>query len=418
MKIFWAWQSDLPGKVCRHFVRDALLAAIDKLKEQSEIEEPSEESRRNDIHLDSDRQGMSGSPDLAAAILAKIEVSSVFVGDVTPVGKGAPTIADDGTEREGKPLMNPNVAIELGYALAKLTDARILMILNTAYGKRDGLPFDIQHKGGPLMYHLPGDASKKEIEAEKKILAAKLAEALHPFKPTEPTPLEFQEAQPCIGTATFFSEDEVLAKSNIPDHPNLAHKMSSQRVLYLRIIPSRELPRPLPVSMLRDNALRFGAFGECEQAMIRENDFGVITFCPTWELSIGSLTQYFRNGEVWGINADVFSEGTEVLLGSRLAEGTFADSLLFYTQFLETIADVQPPFTVEAGLHGVKGAILCIDGAPFRNAKFAKDAFHLRRTLADTSKSARDQFLIDFFKLMHDQTGHPRPDGLYGFPSN
>ena len=62
MKIFWAWQSDLPGKVSRFFVRDALLAAIEKLKEPSDIEEPSEEARRNDMHLDSDRQGLSGSP--------------------------------------------------------------------------------------------------------------------------------------------------------------------------------------------------------------------------------------------------------------------------------------------------------------------------------------------------------------------
>src|SRR5258708_18137298 len=132
MKIFWAWQSDLRGKVSRFFVRDALLAAIEKLKEAPDIEEPSEEARRNDMHLDSDRQGLSGSPDLARAIIEKIDASAVFVGDVTPVGKGLPTRSDDGTMRDGKPLMNPNVAIELGYAVARLTDARILMVLNTA----------------------------------------------------------------------------------------------------------------------------------------------------------------------------------------------------------------------------------------------------------------------------------------------
>ena len=41
--------------------------------------------------------------------------------DVKPVakdvGKGPGTEADDGHTREGKPLMNPNVAIELGYAI-------------------------------------------------------------------------------------------------------------------------------------------------------------------------------------------------------------------------------------------------------------------------------------------------------------
>src|SRR5262245_38315865 len=130
MKIFWAWQSDLPGEVSRFFVREALLAAIKKLKEAPDIEEPSEASRRNDMHLDSDRQGLPGSPELARAILEKIDACTVFVGDVTPVGKGPRTTADDGTVRDGKPLMNPNVAIELGYALAKRTDARLLMVLN------------------------------------------------------------------------------------------------------------------------------------------------------------------------------------------------------------------------------------------------------------------------------------------------
>ena len=47
MKIFWAWQSDLPGKVSRFFIRDVLLAAIEKPKEAPDIAEPDEEARRN-----------------------------------------------------------------------------------------------------------------------------------------------------------------------------------------------------------------------------------------------------------------------------------------------------------------------------------------------------------------------------------
>jgi hypothetical protein len=168
------------------------------------------------------------------------------------------------------------------------------MILNSAYGTRDGLPFDIKHKGGPIIYRLPHDASKEEIEAEKVKLVAKLVEALRPFGPVAPPPPQFDETQPRIGTALFFSENEVLARSNPPGKRNFVHKISSLRVLYLRVIPSRELPRPLAVNVLRDSAPRFGAFGECEQVMIRENEFGVIAFCPTWELSVGSLTQYFR----------------------------------------------------------------------------------------------------------------------------
>ena len=53
MKIFWAWQADLPGKVSRHFVREALEEAIAKLRQPKDIEEPSEEALfRLDAYLD------------------------------------------------------------------------------------------------------------------------------------------------------------------------------------------------------------------------------------------------------------------------------------------------------------------------------------------------------------------------------
>jgi hypothetical protein len=40
VKIFWSWQSDTPGKTGRHFIRDALAAAIADLKESDDVEEP------------------------------------------------------------------------------------------------------------------------------------------------------------------------------------------------------------------------------------------------------------------------------------------------------------------------------------------------------------------------------------------
>jgi hypothetical protein len=64
MKIFWSWQSDTPGKVGRHFVRDALRLAIEALKQAPDVEEPTAAETRETIHLDYDRQGVTGSPDL------------------------------------------------------------------------------------------------------------------------------------------------------------------------------------------------------------------------------------------------------------------------------------------------------------------------------------------------------------------
>lgn len=72
MKVFWLWQSDTPGKIGRHFIREALSAAIADLTVEAEVEEPEGRDPRSALHLDQDRQGVPGSPDLARIILNKI----------------------------------------------------------------------------------------------------------------------------------------------------------------------------------------------------------------------------------------------------------------------------------------------------------------------------------------------------------
>ncbi len=81
MKVFWSWQSDTPGKTGRFFVRDALKAAVEALRTMPDIDEP----RRDALHLDHDREGIPGSPELVRTILEKIEKADVLVADVTSV---------------------------------------------------------------------------------------------------------------------------------------------------------------------------------------------------------------------------------------------------------------------------------------------------------------------------------------------
>ena len=121
MKIFWSWQSDTPGKTGRHFVRDALARAIKELKEAQELEEPVERDHREALHLDHDRKDVPGTPELARTIFGKIDRSAVFVADVTTTGK---------LERPGevRTFINPNVAIEYGYAVKALGDEAILLV--------------------------------------------------------------------------------------------------------------------------------------------------------------------------------------------------------------------------------------------------------------------------------------------------
>lgn len=149
MKIFWSWQSDLNGKISRHFIKECLKEAAEEINSTISLDER--------VEIDHDTKGVLGSPPIADTILQKIIDSNLFVGDVTPIA-----LADS-----GKKVMNPNVAIEMGYAISEKGDSGIITIMNTAFGCIEDLPFDLRHKKGPITYFLSIQSSKQEISNEK-----------------------------------------------------------------------------------------------------------------------------------------------------------------------------------------------------------------------------------------------------------
>ena len=87
------------------------------------------------IRLDSDTQGIPGSPDIAQAIFDKIDTCQVFVCDISIIN----------AESSGRKTPNPNVLIELGYAVKRLSWDRIICVFNEISGKvPDDLPFDLR----------------------------------------------------------------------------------------------------------------------------------------------------------------------------------------------------------------------------------------------------------------------------------
>ncbi len=116
----------------------------------------------------------------------------MVVADVTPVGHGPDRPDKDGKPQKPKPLMNPNVAIELGYAYGKVSTESFLAVLNEAYGNVDSLPFDLIHRRHPVVYNLKEEAAKAEIESEKKKLIQQFVAALGPYlagaAPASPAP--------------------------------------------------------------------------------------------------------------------------------------------------------------------------------------------------------------------------------------
>ena len=125
-KVFYSWQSDLDSKGNRSLIQDALNKALKSIKRDgNESIEPV---------LDRDTNGLQGSPSISESIFNKITLSDVFVADVSIINSHLP----------GRKTANPNVLIELGYAVSQLGWDRVIMIQNTFYGSPEELPFDLR----------------------------------------------------------------------------------------------------------------------------------------------------------------------------------------------------------------------------------------------------------------------------------
>ena len=298
MKVFWSWQSDLPGNISRHFVRDALDQAITELNSTLAIEEPERES---DISLDHDRKGTPGSPALAELIFEKIRSADVFVADVTPVGQTTANIE--------KKLINANVAIELGFAIGAHSDRKLLMVLNTAYGERDDLPFDLRHKAGPIMYCLEEGAGKATKEVTHKQLVGQLKTALRAFLQVHlpATPL-FQRTPAVANDASryFQSKDAIVERQGNYIQSAASFSVQDGPLLYLRVSSLK------PVKLLSfPDALDATEHGQlCPFSQERGsstmvvNSFGAISYNAIEDQNrVLSATQLFKNGELWGFNA-------------------------------------------------------------------------------------------------------------------
>jgi hypothetical protein len=165
LSIFYSWQSDLPNKTNRGLIEDGLKRAIRNIGRSPE--------NALTAVLDRDTFEVSGTPDISATIFEKIAIAAVFVCDISIVN-GKHIEAGD------RPTPNPNVLIELGYAVRCLGWERVVCVCNTAFGLPEQLPFDLRGRR-VLTYSTPdapsGDPHPARAEERQK-LVEKLQDAL------------------------------------------------------------------------------------------------------------------------------------------------------------------------------------------------------------------------------------------------
>ncbi|QSJ20373.1 hypothetical protein JYQ62_17735 [Nostoc sp. UHCC 0702] len=138
----------MPNPTNRGLIEKALEDAVKDIRNDDSIQvEPV---------IDRDTVGVPGSPDIAHTIFGKIEQAQVFVCDIS--------IINQNTSSRSTP--NPNVLIELGYAIKALGWDNIIMVINSAFGKPEELPFDLRMRR-VITYHMPKESEDRATERKK-----------------------------------------------------------------------------------------------------------------------------------------------------------------------------------------------------------------------------------------------------------
>jgi hypothetical protein len=406
VKIFWSWQSDRDEDTCRYFVLAALKAAVEKLKQPEAIDQPTERENRSALDVDQGAQGVPGSPDLARTIFDKILTATVFVADVTPVS----VIPSDDGGQPKKRNMNPNVAIELGYALHARGDERVVMVLNTHYGDPGSLPFDIVHKRHPITFHLPPNSDEPTVASASAKLTGHLVRALRPY-------INLRDEVPSQqSAAVYFSTTETLV--TLHNAKRDAEYLYPDSIgFYLRLLPApRSHPnfsRDILLSKIRDADLH--PFRNGPRMLFAANSYGAIAFEPDSSTDglIASSTQVFLNGEIWGIASWLLKTGWGgKFVPARRVEEVYKGALPKYLQFSQHQLGLKPPYIVEAGAVGLRGRSFLVDlvGARTKH-QFFDDDIKVRKRLPDLSSKAANGALSELFEMLFKLSGASRPPG-------
>lgn len=154
VRIFYSWQADRDAKLCRDFIRRALDAAAQAISADGGVP----------VLIDSDTSGVPGTPPVTQTILDKIDACDLFVADMSFIGR-----ADS-----GKLLPNPNVMAEYGYARRAKGNERILLLMNSAFGPPEDLPFDLRHLRHPTRYDAAPGISDPERRRARDALGLRL----------------------------------------------------------------------------------------------------------------------------------------------------------------------------------------------------------------------------------------------------
>jgi hypothetical protein len=407
--VFYSWQNDLDSRVTRQLIRDALGTAIEQLTQELSLEDA--------IRLDQDTQGIPGMPEIVTTILKKIEECIVFVPDLSYVAK---------TEN-GKKAPNPNVLIELGYAMRAKSDMQIMSVMNEAFGKASELPFDLANRRWPIRYELKKGAPREELREARTKLSSRFKEALRviltsSILPNQREPEIFEGTQPQWRISSYLSDDEVLVReiSDVPlidDSPPRDVVWKNGPQAFLRLLPLKPLDQILSRQRLDQAVRKISPFGRVTRWDYDRNRYGSIAYAApevsSEEQKIALIiTQIFRSGEIWGINGISLRKSSErPFIPTGVIIETFTRHLAQFMECARQDIGLIPPLRFIAGLSQIEGYQIALPSGYYPEIAgncVEEDIFY--EGSIENFDSEPEQLLEPFFDELWDACGVPKPE--------
>lgn len=175
VRVFFAWQSDLPNKTNRSAIKNALEKVSKDLKK-----------RKIELYIDEATRDTVGSNNIPNLIRDKIEKADIFIADVSIINNTTLLSWLSLFRRKQRKTPNPNVTFELGYAASELGWDRIILLFNKNFGNADDLPFDFdRHR--LMSYFLSNKSKDSDKVSLLKTLEAGIFDIIkaEPLKPIQ-----------------------------------------------------------------------------------------------------------------------------------------------------------------------------------------------------------------------------------------
>ena len=402
--LFYAWQSDTPTGSGRNFVENAASKALKGVHASGVLDQRP--------RLDKDTKDVPGMPDIANTILDKIRVSSVILADLTFIGKAALP-----PESKEKLLPNPNVLLELGYAIAYLGWERVICVMNTHYGDNKELPFDLRHRRWPLSFDLPPDADQETRKAIKQQLIKDIEGAIHGIAELPPSRTvadvdsrlsaleslvsatsgslgqisEMRSAMDSIHRAIVKEEEdshspENRAKAALAELVERVESQEFERIIYCQgmlgivILPCTPPDDPLPLSQKENEIKRKLVPLYSSGWSSRRYGKSFVTF-NEWDDRVDAVSEITEDGLIRAAGHQIISVDRQYFTHKNVPDETnIIPSIAFEKSIIEAIHEyiglfmefeVAGPWIVAMSLFNLKTSVLWVgprflfDGRPF-----------------------------------------------------